>query len=479
MQPIATGIKAVPGTASGQAVFSPLRVQKYAANNIILVCRETSPDDICAMNQAAGIVTLTGGKTSHAAVIARGWGKPCVVGCESLQVSGNKMMAGNVTIQEGEWITIKDGEVFEGKMDVDQHNPDLNDFLDCFLSNCDGNRKIGVRANVDTPIDAVKAFSIGAEGIGLVRTEHMFFRSTSRRLAIQRFIIGDDSALKEIENFQREDFIGLFGVANGKPVTIRLIDPPLHEFLPRTSNAIQSLSSASNLPVVAIRNKIEALRETNPMLGHRGCRLAVTCPKILDCQVRAIADAMIELETDGIEVNVEIMVPFVIDPKEFKMLADRIRMVMNQKFDAEGIEGNLRDSYLVGTMIETPRAALLAGKLAKVADFFSFGTNDLTQMTMGLSRDDAGRFLPVYEGFFSDPFESIDKEGVGMLVRSATQKARHANPDIKIGVCGEHGGDAKSIEFFASIGIDYVSCSTFRIPAARFAGARIGMKKKK
>jgi pyruvate,orthophosphate dikinase len=435
------------------------------------------------MHKAVGILTATGGKTSHAAVVARGWGKCCIVGCEVLQIdeaAGQFSVDGRV-VRRGDVITL-DGSaekqnVYEGPLPLISRTPPKE--YHTFMTWCDEVRRLGVRTNADTPADAVKAIEMGAEGIGLCRTEHMFFETQERRLAMQEMIVADTEearrkALDKLLPFQRKDFVGIFEAMNGKPVTIRLIDPPLHEFLPHDEADMELLARHSGLNVDQIRQRSEQLKESNPMLGHRGCRLCITYPEILEMQVRAIIEAAIECHGKGVEVLPEIMIPLTIDAKELRILVDRARAVA----DAVLGEADESLSYMVGTMIETPRAAILADRIAEVAEFFSFGTNDLTQTTMALSRDDAGRFLPDYTDadktgiFADDPFQSLDVDGVGQLVRWGIERGRAARQGLKVGICGEHGGEAKSVRFCHSVGMNYVSCSPYRVPIARLAAAQ-------
>lgn len=487
---LAAGINAVPGAAVGKAVFSAEEAEAMAlgGEKVILVRRETSPEDVGGMFVAQGILTATGGKTSHAAVVARGWGKCCIVGCEELDIDyATKVARSNGrTIHQGDWITLdgNDGIVYQGQVKLS--SPQLPEAFSTLMGWADGIRKIGVRTNADTPHDAQKAREMGAEGIGLVRTEHMFFKdfeqpekSIERQLAIQEMIIADSSearrkALDKLLPYQRRDFIGIFKVMDGLPVTIRLIDPPLHEFVPHELEKQKELAEKIGVDVEVIIRRVEQLHEANPMLGHRGCRLAITYPEILEMQVRAIIEAGIECKKQGIKVIPEIMIPLVMDKKELQILTDNTRRVAQEVIQ----DSKVKLEYLVGTMIEIPRAALLADEIAEVAEFFSFGTNDLTQMGMGLSRDDAGRFLPEYvdekkAGIFSDdPFQTLDEHGVGLLIRWGIEKGRATRPKLKIGICGEHGGDAASVKFCHRVGMDYVSASPFRVPVARLAAAQ-------
>ncbi len=483
----AAGIAAVPGAASGAVVFSAKDAEEWTAKgrNVILVRKETSPEDVGGMHAAKGILTATGGKTSHAAVVARGWGKCCVVGCEDLSIDyeAKTVTVGDTVIKEGSDITINgsSGEVYKGPLKLIK--PELPDAYSTLMEWADEARSLKVRTNVDTPYDAERAIKLGAEGIGLCRTEHMFFDTDERRIAIQRMIIAEDEetrrkSLEELLPFQRRDFTGIFRAMDNLPVTIRLLDPPLHEFVPHTEAEQIHLAQRLSLPFHQVKRRIDRLHEANPMLGHRGSRLCITYPEILDMQIRAIIEAACECSNKGIKVMPEIMFPLIIDAKELKILTDRTRSIA----DAVMKEQKTKIKYLLGTMIEVPRAALLADKIAEVAEFFSFGTNDLTQMTLGMSRDDAGRFLPDYvdekkTGILkTDPFQSIDAEGVGLLIKMAIEKGRGAMAGLKIGICGEHGGDPQSVEFCHRNNLDYVSCSPFRVPIARLAAAQAALK---
>ena len=475
------GINAVPGAACGQVVFTAAEAEERAerGEDLILVRKETSPEDIGGMQAAKGILTQTGGKTSHAAVVARGWGKCCIVGCEALRIDYElkQMNVNGEVIREGDLLTLDGsaGTVYRGSFELEAPQPP--EAFDTLMRWADKRRRMRVRANADTPEDAAKAVEMGAEGIGLCRTEHMFFDTQARQLAIQEMIVAATleqrvAALEKLRPYQRKDFEGLFEAMAGRPVTIRLLDPPLHEFVPKTRAQAEALSATTGLPVEEILERCEQLHESNPMLGHRGCRLCITYPEILDMQVRAIIEAAIACKRRGVRVNPEIMIPLTIDANEYRILADQIRRVADAILKRAGV----KVPYLVGTMIETPRAALVAGKLGELADFFSFGTNDLTQMTMGLSRDDSGRFLPSYVGaagiFKSHPFESLDQDGVGVLVTYAIEHARAAKPQLKIGICGEHGGEPESVKFCHRAEMDYVSCSPYRVPIARLAAAQ-------
>jgi len=483
----ATGIGAVPGAATGSIVFSAKDAEDWAARGetTILVRQETSPEDVGGMHAAKGILTATGGKTSHAAVVARGWGKCCIVGCEDLSIDYNEktVAVGDTVLREGDHITLNGstGEVFKAALQLKK--PELPGSYNTIMKWADEIRTLRVRTNVDTPYDAENAVRLGAEGIGLCRTEHMFFDTEERRIAIQRMIIAGDEetrkkALDDLLPFQRRDFVAILRAMEGRPVTIRLLDPPLHEFVPHAEGEQKRLASTLGVPFHEVKRRIERLHEANPMLGHRGSRLCITYPEILDMQVRAIIEAACECRKKKIKVLPEIMLPLIIDAKELKILADRARKVADDVMKKQKV----KVSYLVGTMIEVPRAALLADQIAEVAEFFSFGTNDLTQMTLGMSRDDAGRFLPDYvdekkTGILkADPFQSLDQDGVGLLIKIAIEKGRKAKPGLKIGICGEHGGDPASVEFCHLNGFDYVSCSPFRVPIARLSAAQAVLK---
>jgi pyruvate,orthophosphate dikinase len=493
---LAKGINAVPGSAVGKVVFSAPKAEEWAArgDKVILVRRETSPEDVGGMAVAQGILTATGGKTSHAAVVARGWGKCCVVGAESLDIDYKSlsMTASGKTIKEGDWLTLdgSEGVVYSGEMPL--ITPEFPKSYATLMKWADETRRLRVRTNADTPQDARKAREFGAEGIGLCRTEHMFFtdfeqpeRSHERQRAIQEMILADTkearvAALDKLLPFQRRDFIGIFKAMDGFPVTIRLIDPPLHEFVPHERAKQQELAKELHVDVEKVARRVEQLHEANPMLGHRGCRLCISYPEILEMQVRAIIEAAIECQKSKIKVLPEIMHPLVLDRKELFILEQATRRVADDLIKKAGI----KLPYLVGTMIELPRAALLAAEIAEVAEFFSFGTNDLTQTTMGLSRDDAGRFLPDYVDekkagvFAADPFQTLDVKGVGELMRMGITRGRSTRPKLKIGICGEHGGDAESVKFCHEVEMDYVSASPFRVPISRLAAAQAVIEEK-
>jgi len=446
------------------------------------------------MAVAQGILTATGGKTSHAAVVARGWGKCCIVGAEKIDINlkSKTMTSNGKTAKEGDWVTLdgSEGVVYLGSQPL--VTPELPKSYNTLMKWVDETRKLGVRTNADTPQDARKAREMGAEGIGLCRTEHMFFtdfehpeKGIERQRAIQEMILAATpeariKALDKLLPFQRRDFAGIFKAMDGLPVTIRLIDPPLHEFVPHERAKQAELAKELGLDVETVARRVEQLHEANPMLGHRGCRLCITYPEILEMQVRAIIEAAIEVQKAGVKVIPEIMIPLVLDRKELSILEQSTRRVANDLI----AKAKVKLPYLVGTMIELPRAALLADEIAEVAEFFSFGTNDLTQTTMGLSRDDAGRFLPDYvdekkAGVFSaDPFQSLDQKGVGMLMKWGTEKGRKTRSKLKIGICGEHGGDADSVKFCHQIGMDYVSASPFRVPISRLAAAQVVVEEK-
>ena len=484
--PIATGLAASPGAGCGKIYFTAEEVTEAAGRGeeTILVRLETSPEDIEGMNLAKGILTVRGGMTSHAAVVARGMGRCCVSGCGELVIN-----------EEAKTLTTKDGKVFHegdyisidgttGKVygeKIATEEPSISGDFETFMGWADEVRTLGVRANADTPRDARQAMSFGAEGIGLCRTEHMFFEE-ARIFAIRQMIVSDsveqrEIALEKLLPMQRGDFEELYKEMKGYPVTIRFLDPPLHEFVPHTDEEIKPLAEELGITFEALKDKIASLHEFNPMMGHRGCRLAVTYPEIAKMQTRAVIEAAINVHKEGLKVVPEIMIPLTCELKEFKFVKEIVVETINKVFE----EQNYTLEYKIGTMIEIPRAAITADKIAEEAEFFSFGTNDLTQMTYGFSRDDAGKFLNDYytkQIFESDPFARVDQEGVGALVKMATEKGKSVRPDIKLGICGEHGGDPSSVEFCHKTGLTYVSCSPFRVPIARLAAAQAAIKSK-
>ncbi|MBD66402.1 MAG: pyruvate, phosphate dikinase [Halobacteriovoraceae bacterium] len=480
---LAVGLPASPGAASGQIVFDSDTAQawKDGGKKVILVRQETSPEDIGGMNAAAGILTARGGMTSHAAVVARGMGKPCVAGCTALIISEkNKLLKiGQKEFNEGDEITFDggSGEVYDGI--VPTIEAQISDNFAEFMSWADENRKLNIRTNADNPHDAKVALEFGAQGIGLCRTEHMFF-DPQRILAVREMIFATNEqerkkALDKLLPYQIEDFTGIFLQMNGLPVNIRLLDPPLHEFLPHKDEEVEELADALGLEKKIVEMRQESLHEFNPMLGHRGCRLAITYPEIYKMQVRAIIEAAVAAQNQGIEVIPEIMIPLIGSAKELEILVNEARSTVQEVLK----EKNTELKYKIGTMLELPRACITADEVAKHAEFFSFGTNDLTQTTFGLSRDDSGKFLPFYEtrGIYPrDPFVSLDQKGVGFLVELAVKKGREANNDIHCGICGEHGGDPDSIDFCHQVGLDYVSCSPFRVPIARLAAAQSAIR---
>jgi pyruvate,orthophosphate dikinase len=482
-KPIAKGLPASPGAGSGKIVFSVEEaVERVSAGEkVVLVRLETSPEDVEGMHAAEAIVTARGGMTSHAAVVARGMGKCCVVGCSALHVDyeNRVLTADGRTYRPGDAVTVdgSTGNVYEGSLPMAK--PVLDEYYYRFMKWADAHRRLKVRANADTPEDAEAAVKFGAEGIGLARTEHMFFKE-DRIPVVREMILAATreervAALKKILPMQRSDFVGVFRAMDGKPVTIRLLDPPLHEFLPKDEAEIASTAEVLHRSPDEIRAASTALHEFNPMLGHRGCRLGITYPEIYEVQVEAILEAAVIAKREGIDVRPEIMVPLVGIKEELVQLREMIKRVGDGILERE----KEKIPYLIGTMIEVPRAAVVADKIAETAEFFSFGTNDLTQMTFGFSRDDSGKFLAAYvaKGVIpKDPFQSLDREGVGGLVHMAVTKGRAANPKIKLGVCGEHGGDPASIEFFHGVGLDYVSCSPYRVPVARLAAARAALE---
>ena len=514
---LAKGLNASPGAAVGKVVFAADRAekQKEAGENVILVRIETSPEDIKGMNAAEGILTARGGATSHAAVVARGMGKCCVAGCSALDINYTEkyMRIGDKTVSEGDYISIdgSTGEVMLGQ--VATKEAEMSEDFKKLMKWADDTRKLEVHTNADTPHDAQIARSFGAEGIGLCRTEHMFFNADRIKSVRQLILVAEDvkqlqaqiseseragknnlvselkdayrepkrlydEALNNLFPMQMEDFIGIFKAMDGYPVTVRLLDPPLHEFIPHEDSQLEELSNDMGVPFDKLRAIRDSLHEVNPMLGHRGCRLGITYPEIYDMQARAIIEAAVKVSKNGVKVHPEIMIPLVGTLKELKIIKDRIIKIAEEVFEKEGV----RVSYKVGTMIEVPRAALVADKIATEAEFFSFGTNDLTQMGGGFSRDDAGKFLKDYvdkEIYEKDPFQSLDQEGIGELLRIAVSKGRETNKKLIIGICGEHGGDPTTVMFCHDIGLNYVSCSPYRVPIARLAAAQGVIEQKK
>ncbi|MEC7475834.1 MAG: pyruvate, phosphate dikinase, partial [Pseudomonadota bacterium] len=481
---IATGLPASPGAASGAVVFSADEAEKAKADGrkVILVRMETSPEDIHGMHAAEGILTSRGGMTSHAAVVARGMGRPCVSGAGSVRIDYDKQdfQVAGVTVKAGETITLdgSTGRVMAGEVPTRQ--PELSGDFASLIAWADEIRRMRVRTNAETPADAATAVKFGAEGIGLCRTEHMFF-DANRIMAVREMILAenpDDRAnpLERILPMQRDDFTELFTIMSGMPVTIRLLDPPLHEFLPQHEEDVLQVAEAIGMTQDKLKRRIRELEEVNPMLGHRGCRMGLTYPEIYEMQARAIFEAAINVaKTTGSTVVPEVMIPLVADHSELKELADRIEKIAKDVMHEKSAELD----YLIGTMIELPRAALRAGDIAQTAKFFSFGTNDLTQTTFGISRDDAASFMEPYlsRGLFEyDPFVSLDQDGVGELVQLAAERGRSAREDLKLGICGEHGGDPASIAFCEKTGLNYVSCSPYRVPIARLAAAQSYLK---
>ncbi len=523
---LAVGLPASPGAASGAAVFDPDTAEELGkkGEKVILVRTETSPEDFHGMVEAQAILTSRGGMTSHAAVVARGMGKCCVAGCGDVVVdyANQQFMVGETVVRKGDWITLdgSTGRVIIGKVPLIE--PEISGHFRTLMTWVDEFRKLGVRANADTPHDATVARGFGAEGIGLCRTEHMFFEG-DRIDSVRRMILSSTeykalekqlevaraeaekasndrksaavSRVQEVEakikrpselyhgalasllELQREDFVGIFRAMNGFPVTIRTLDPPLHEFVPHDDKTLEELAAKIDMPVKEAKARVEQLHEFNPMLGHRGCRLGIVYPEITEMQARAIFEAAVKVKREGIVVKPEIMIPLVGNVNELKAQADVVRRVAGEVFDREKESVD----YLLGTMIELPRAALTANRIAEVAEFFSFGTNDLTQTAMGLSRDDSGRFLPFYvenKIFPDDPFQTLDQEGVGQLLDIGVQKGRSVRADLKIGICGEHGGDPESVVFCHKVGLNYVSCSPYRVPIALLAAAQAALADK-
>ncbi|MDX9778130.1 MAG: pyruvate, phosphate dikinase [bacterium] len=482
---VAKGLPASPGAATGRIVFFADEAEAWAqkGEKVILVRMETSPEDLAGMDAAEGILTARGGMTSHAAVVARGMGKCCVSGAGKIVINYKErvMNIDGKKYKEGDWISLNGstGEVYEGK--IKTIDPELSGDFGKLMDLCDKHTRMGVRTNADTPHDAAVARNFGAIGIGLCRTEHMFFEG-DRIKAIREMILSEDQkgrekALAKILPYQRKDFEGIFEAMNGLPVTIRLLDPPLHEFVPHEEANQKEMAEEMGIPVETIRDKVHSLEEMNPMLGHRGCRLGNTYPEITEMQTRPIIEAALNCKAKGIDAKPEIMVPLIGTKAEYDLQDAIIRATAEKVFE----EKDARVDFLVGTMIEIPRAALLADEVAKSAEFFSFGTNDLTQMTFGYSRDDAGKFLPIYlekQLLKDDPFQKLDQEGVGQLVEIGTQRGRSSRPDLKVGICGEHGGEPSSVKFCHKVGMNYVSCSPFRVPIARLAAAQAAIEEK-
>ena len=482
---LAKGLPAGPGGGVGQVVFSADIAEQWAKKglDVILVRNETSPEDVHGMHAAKAILTAKGGMTSHAALVARGWGKCCIVGCSALQInySESEMRIDDKIIKEGDWLTLNGstGKIYNGQLNLIEPDLSSNKYYGILMDMTDNVKKLGIRANAESPDDAKQARDFGAKGIGLCRTEHMFF-DPERILAVREMIIATEvskrrEAIMKLLPFQREDFKGILAAMSPYPVTIRLLDPPLHEFMTLNSQQKDELAKELDISLEALENRVRGLEELNPMLGHRGCRLGIAYPEITEMQSRAIFEATAELMKDKIEVAPEVMIPLVGTYKEYEHQEEIVRKVAEEVREESGENF----SYLVGTMIELPRAALTANEIADKAEFFSFGTNDLTQTTYGFSRDDIGGFLPEYleKGILDhDPFQSLDQTGVGQLVQMGVEKGREVRNDLKIGICGEHGGDPESISFCNRIGLDYVSCSPFRVPIARLSAAQAELK---
>ncbi|MFQ5651113.1 MAG: pyruvate, phosphate dikinase [bacterium] len=481
---IAKGLPAGPGGAVGKIVLTADRAEELGnrGEKVILVREETSPEDVHGMKPAQAILTSKGGMTSHAALVARGWGKCCIVGCGDVIVDleNRKAVFGETTLKEGDWITLSGtkGTIYAGQLPLIAIDPERNEYYKQLLMWADETRKLRVRANADTPSDSATAIEFGAEGIGLCRTEHMFFGE--RIWAMREMIMAEDlegrkKALGKLLSMQRRDFYSILKVMGHRPVTIRLLDPPLHEFVPHGDETQKEMASRLGIHLETVKLKVESLHEFNPMLGHRGCRLGVTYPEITEMQARAIIEAAAQCTSEGVEVFPEIMIPLTGTDNEFKDQKAIVERVAKEVQEEKGLTVN----YQVGTMIEIPRATLVADKIAETAQFFSFGTNDLTQMTFGYSRDDIGSFLFDYldNGILtSDPFQTIDQEGVGQLIKLGVERGRSTRSDLKIGICGEHGGDPDSVKFCHRVGMDYVSCSPFRLPIARLAAAQAAIE---
>ena len=482
---LATGLPAGPGGATGQIVFTAEDAEKWIqkGKKVILVRNETSPEDIHGMHVASGILTAKGGMTSHAALVARGWGKCCIVGCSALNIDfhNKTLIINDESLNEGDWVTLNGslGNIYSGELSLKKPDLEHNQYFKKLMALADRKRKLGIRTNADTPEDAMRARKLGATGIGLCRTEHMFFEperiSAMREMILAHNEASRRKAIMKLLPYQRDDFYGILKAMAPYPVTIRLLDPPLHEFLPHTEEQIENLSHETGIDSLEIKSRITTLHESNPMLGHRGCRLGIMYPEITEMQSRAIFEATAKLIKEGEKPFPEVMIPLVGSASELenqKTIVDQLAHDVMQK-------ESITFDYLIGTMIELPRACVTANEIAKHAQFFSFGTNDLTQTTYGFSRDDVGSFMPQYIDsniIDNDPFQSIDELGVGELVKLGVQKGRSTNAKLKIGICGEHGGDPDSISFFNSIGLDYVSCSPYRVPIARLAAAQATLK---
>lgn len=484
---VAKGLPASPGAACGKIAFTAdeAKLRKENGENVVLVRLETSPEDIEGMIAAEGILTVRGGMTSHAAVVARGMGTCCVAGCGELKVDENKktVTIGDLVLTDNDYISIdgSTGNIYAEKLKT--VTPEISGYFATFMSWADEIRKLQVRSNADTPKDARQAVSFGAEGVGLCRTEHMFF-AEDRIKAVREMILSKDvehreAALAKILPMQKEDFIGIYEALEGRPATIRFLDPPLHEFLPTHEEDMQNLANEMDLSLEEVKATIDSLHEFNPMMGHRGCRLAVSYPEIAQMQTRAVIEAAIEVKKNkGYDVVPEIMIPLIGEIKELRYVKNIVVETANKVMD----ENNTKIEYKVGTMIEIPRATITADEIAKEAEFFSFGTNDLTQMTFGFSRDDAAKFLNDYYSkaiYEQDPFAKLDQTGVGSLMKIAVEKGKSVRENIKLGICGEHGGDPSSIEFCHNLGLNYVSCSPFRVPVARLAAAQAQVKNRR
>jgi pyruvate,orthophosphate dikinase len=486
--PLAKGLPAGPGGGVGQIVLTADDAEAWAkkGGKVILVRAETSPEDVHGMHAAEAILTSKGGMTSHAALVARGWGKCCIVGCGALQieVANKRIHVDGTVLQEGDWLTLNGtrGFVYQGQLPLIPADPEGNQWYKQLMAWADATRRLGIRTNADRPADAALARSFGAEGIGLCRTEHMFF-DPQRISAMREMIVAENEedrrrAVMKLLPYQKEDFLGILREMEGLPVTIRTLDPPLHEFVNLAPEQVNELARQLNVPAEQLKGRIDQLHEANPMLGHRGCRLGITYPEITEMQARAIFEAAAELTQEGKQVLPEVMIPLVGSLQEFQNQWEIVEQAAKEIQERRGMSFH----YLIGTMIEIPRACMVADQIASKAQFFSFGTNDLTQTTFGFSRDDAGSFLPVYlekKILAADPFQTIDREGVGQLLATAVKLGRKAASDLKIGICGEHGGDPSSVEFCHELGMDYVSCSPFRVPIARLAAAHAAIREKK